>query len=106
MVSTIFDIFNMRQSFKKCNTQIHKLLLLYATVPLSSATAERTFSAMRRLKTWLRSTMGPNQLTNRMFAVMHKERLQGVNLNKVAKEFINSGSNARRLGYFGRELPY
>ena len=58
------------------------------------------------LEDMARSTMGTNQLTNRMFAVMHKERLQGVNLNKVAKEFINSGSNARRLGYFGRELPY
>ena len=81
-----------------------KLILWYATMPLSSATAERTFSAMRRLKTWLRTTMCENQITNRMFAVLHKSRMQAVDINKVAKEFINSGDMAKRLAYFGKAL--
>ena len=93
---------NMRPSFKRCNEEIHKLLLLYATMPLSSATAERTFSVMRRLKTWLRSTMADNQLNNRMFAAIHRERMKNINVKKVASDFVKSGDLSRRLFYFGK----
>ena len=102
MISTICDIMNMRPSFKRCNEEIHKLLLLYATMPLSSATAERTFSVMRRLKTWLRSTMADNQLNNRMFAAIHRERMKNINVKKVASDFVKSGDLSRRLFYFGK----
>ena len=101
LISTICDIMNIRQSFKSCNEEIHKLLLLYATMPLSSASAERTFSVMRRLKTWLRSTMAENQLNNRMFAAIHRDRMKHINLRKVASDFIKSGDLTRRLFYFG-----
>ena len=37
--------------------QVEILVRLLLTVPASSAEAERSFSGLRRLKTWLRSTM-------------------------------------------------
>ena len=55
-VASICDIMNFKPSFKKCAPQVHTLLLLYNSVGFLSATAERSFSAMRRIKTWLRST--------------------------------------------------
>ena len=39
------------------------LLRLFGTIPVSNATAERSFSALKRLKTYLRSTMGEERLT-------------------------------------------
>jgi hypothetical protein len=42
--------------------QIYILLQLFLTLPLTSATAERSFSTMRRLKSYLRSTMGESRL--------------------------------------------
>jgi hypothetical protein len=42
--------------------QIHVLLCLFMTLPLTSATAERSFSTLRRLKSYLRSTMGESRL--------------------------------------------
>ena len=36
--------------------------LLVLTLPLTSATAERSFSTLRRLKSYLRSTMGQSRL--------------------------------------------
>lgn len=38
-------------------SDIHKLLRLYLTIPITSSTSERSFSALRRLLTYLRSTM-------------------------------------------------
>ena len=61
-VSTICDVFNQKQSSKETLPEIHKLLCLYNSVPLGSATAERSFSAMRRIKSWLRSMMSGNRL--------------------------------------------
>jgi hypothetical protein len=42
--------------------QIYILLQLFLTLPLTSATAERSFSTMRRLKSYLRNTMGESRL--------------------------------------------
>ena len=40
------------------------LLPMYLTIPVTSATSERTFSALRRLKNYLRSTMKQDHLNN------------------------------------------
>ena len=100
MVSTICEILNHKPSFKLCNPNLHKLVLLYCSIPLSSSTAERTFSAMRHVKTWHRSSMTANALTNRMFAVLHKSLLDDVDTKRVAHEFI--AKQHVRLSYFGK----
>jgi hypothetical protein len=44
--------------------QYYKMLQLALTLPVGSATAERSFSAMRRIKNWLRSTMGQERFSS------------------------------------------
>ena len=46
-ISTIADIFNAMPSAKIRCSEVHKLIRLYYTVPLASASCERTFSCMR-----------------------------------------------------------
>ena len=41
--------------------EVVNLLRLYLTLPVTSCTAERSFSSLRRLKTFLRSTVGLTQ---------------------------------------------
>ena len=41
--------------------QVENLVRLLLVVPVSSCEAERSFSVLRRLKTWLRSTMSQKQ---------------------------------------------
>jgi len=45
-------------------TEFNKLLKIILTVPVLSCTAETSFSALRRLKTFLRSTMTQNRLND------------------------------------------
>ena len=99
-VSNISEIFNNLPVAKQSMPQLHKLLQYYFTVPLCSATAERTFSAMRRLKSWLRSKSGPNHLNNIMFGTIHKARLDDLNMMKISKEFVTA--NDTRIAYFGK----
>ena len=56
-VQTICDVFNKQTSFKVMLSEVHKLVLLYLTVPVTTATAERSFSGLKRIKTYLRNSM-------------------------------------------------
>ena len=67
-ISTVCQVLNKQPTQKKCLSEVHKLLQLYCGITLVSASAERSFSVMRRIKTWLRSTMRDN---SRMFANIH-----------------------------------
>ena len=80
-------------------SEINKLLHLYLTVPMTSAIAERTFSALRRLNTYLRATMSQQRLNNLMVLHVHKDETDNLNLFDVAKNFIDV--NNRRHLYFG-----
>lgn len=98
-VSTLCDIFNAIPAAKVANPQIHRLLMLYHTMPLATASCERSFSVMRRVKTWVRSKSGQNHLNNVMFAHIHKDIMDKINFEMVARAFINL--NEDRKKYFG-----
>ncbi|VEN35839.1 unnamed protein product [Callosobruchus maculatus] len=53
--------------FKEANIfypAVRKALIILSTIPCTTATVERSFSTLRRVKTWLRSTMGEERLTD------------------------------------------
>ena len=70
-IRTLCDVLNASPIVKNLVSEVHSLLILilYITIPVTSATAERTFSVLRRLKSYLRSTMTQERLNNVM--VMH-----------------------------------
>ncbi|KAL4153397.1 hypothetical protein QTP88_001230 [Uroleucon formosanum] len=57
---------NLSELLNNCNENdypnVYKLLKIVATLPITTATAERSFSTIRRLKTYLRNTMAENRL--------------------------------------------
>ena len=65
-VSTVRDMF----------TEVDKLICLYFTIPITTATAERSFSVLRCIKTYLRSTMTEERLNNAMLLHCHKISVQ------------------------------
>ena len=54
-------------------SEVHLLLRLYLTFPITSSTSERSFSALRRLFTYLRSSMSENRL-NQCFLLQCSQR--------------------------------
>ena len=46
---------------------------IFATLPVSSATAERSFSALKYLKSYLRSTMSEDRLNGLALAYIHRD---------------------------------
>ena len=100
-VSTICEVMNSSNLGKSMFefTEVHKLLTIYLTVPMTSGTAERIFSSLRRLKNYLRSTMTQKRLNNVVLMHTHKEcTAYKVNLLSIAKDFVTS--NESHANYF------
>jgi len=55
--------------------EVIKLMQLLLVCPASIATAERSFSDLRRLKTWLRASISQPRLTHLALLHSHQERL-------------------------------
>lgn len=52
---------------------VHDILKLILTLPVGSVPCERSFSAMRRLKDWSRSTITENRLSGLALLFIHRD---------------------------------
>ena len=52
-INTLCDVMNTCKFAKNMLSEVDRLLRMYLTIPVTSATAERTFSSLRRLKNYL-----------------------------------------------------
>src|SRR4029434_8273029 len=68
---------------------IHCVLKVLLTIPISTASSERSFSTMRRLKTYLRSTMTDKRLTG--LALMNIHTDLEIDSEEVLKQFDATG---------------
>lgn len=75
------------------------LLRIVLTNGATSATPERSFSMMRRIKTWLRSRMTQKRLNSLCILHDNKTLLDEISLVKVANEFV--GQQPERKNTFG-----
>jgi len=71
---------------------VYILLTILGTLPVSTATSERSFSTMRRLKTYLRSSIGNERMAGLALLSIYKDRQ--IDREKIMNDFLAS-SNRR-----------
>ena len=76
-------------------------------MPITTATAKRTFSVLRRLKTYLQSTMSQERLNNVILLHIHKDITDSLDLTDIARSFLRQMKedndileNSNRYGSF------
>ena len=106
LASAVKIVATMTQLERLMVPEALKLIRLLLTLPASSATAERSFSALRRLKTWLRSTMTQPRLNAAAICHVHCERAAQVDAGRIAAAFVrlNSSRQSVRLSRSVRRL--
>lgn len=101
--TTVFDIkeffCTLTDSQKSLLSEVCKVVKLILIMPATNATSERSFSALRRVKSYLRSTMSQQRLNNLLILHVHKDITDTIDLQKIATEFI--GDSEHRLKIFG-----
>lgn len=85
-IRTTCEAFNKTPVTKMLLGEVHKLLRLYLTLPVASATSEHTFSSLRRLKTYFKSTMNQNRLNNCLLLNCHKSIIDKIRHCRHCKE--------------------
>ena len=71
-------------------SQIVKVVRLLLLVPATNAISERSLSAMRRIKSYLRSTMHQKRLNVLLIMNVHKDLTDILDLHYIANEFSSS----------------
>ena len=66
--------------------QLHLLLRLVSTFPVTSCETERSVSKLRRLKNYLRSSMGQERMS--VLALIHTHYNMDINMEEVLSRFI------------------
>ena len=67
---------------------ILELLKILAVLPIGSTEAERSFSCLRRLHTWLRSTMTTDRLSDLSVITMHGNTMVALETDSICRAFM------------------
>ena len=79
---------------------VYKVFSILATIPTTSCSAERSFSALRRLKTYLRSTMGQKRLNSIALINVERAYANSTLKNDMEKIIDIFGQRRNRQSYF------
>ena len=96
-ISTICEVFNASSHGKIMLNEVHRMLRIYLTVPMTTATAERTLSTLRRLKNCLRTTMTQKRVNHVVLLHTHKSCTDNLDLVAVAQEFSSANNHWRAI---------
>ena len=66
-----------------------KVVRIFNVIPATSCAAERSFSALRRLKTYIRSTMGQDRLSHLALLSIERAYSNKIDMDKVIDEFAS-----------------
>ena len=80
-------------------SEVSILMKLILVMPATNATSERSFSALKRIKSYLCSTIKQECLNSLMTIHVHKDKTDKLELRAIGNEFV--AANAQRTNIFG-----
>ena len=97
MISKRKQILDKDSALRTVLPTITTLMRIFWTVPVTSCSAEHSFSCLRRLKNYMRSTMGQERLSSLAFLNIKKE--VSINIDEVIDEFASTSPHRLSLLY-------
>ena len=76
--------FGKNQSQKLLLLEVTKIRKLLLDLTATNAASERSFSAMKRIKVYLRNTISGNQLNHSMLLHVHCKKTDQLNMIEIA----------------------
>ena len=98
-VSNDIDFFKILDKDCQFFPAISKALRIFLSLPPTTCSIERSFSTLRRVKTWLRSTMTESRLSGLCLLSVHRQKVNGDH-EKFIEEVIDTfGQDKRRIKF-------
>ena len=86
--SSLYDIAKFSSKFKSAFPLTYNAYRQLLTAPVTDAKDERSFSRLKLIKTYLRTTMNNNRLEVLLLLSYGKDLTDSVNISKVAKLWV------------------
>lgn len=96
-IGDVIELLQKNDCWRDMLPEVVEFLRLFLTLPVTTCTAERSFSCLRRLKTFLRSTMNQERLNHVAVLHCHRERTEAVDITSVCNTFIAKNEMRSRV---------
>ena len=94
-LKTVNDVLAAVVTLKTAFPNLVKLLQLSLTIAVSTAECERSFSALKRIKSYLRSTMSTQRLSNLTVLSVERKLSESLSLDEIIDLFAAKDKNRR-----------
>ena len=94
-LGTVSDVYFSLLPLKDAFPELLRLIKTSMTIAVNTAHCERSFSALKRIKTYLRSTMSEQRLTDLAILSIERELSNLISLDEVVDRFRSSDCNRR-----------
>ena len=88
---------SLNQTEREYYCEVVKLVKLILVMPATNALSERSFSALRRIKTWLRNGISQVRLNHCMTFHVHKIKTDSIVIEEIGNEFINRNNSRKHI---------
>jgi hypothetical protein len=96
---TQLDLLDFVTGFYGAFNLVAKVLMVALTIPAASASAERSFSALKRIKTHLRTTMTDERLSNITLLSVHNARAKTLDEDRIIDSFASLAKRRNQLTF-------
>lgn len=95
---SITDLLQLLYDYKLISSfpQLQKLLILLLTIPVTVASAERSFSKLKLIKSYLRSKMQQSRLTNLAILSIENKLAKTLDTSELIKKFASVNATRER----------
>ncbi|XP_032411152.1 zinc finger MYM-type protein 1-like isoform X1 [Xiphophorus hellerii] len=95
--STLLDFILFLEPYKEVLHELFRLCKIAVVSPVSTASCERSFSALKLIKSYLRTTMADARLSHIGTLSIESRRARGLNMDDFVTYFASSHNNRRIL---------
>ena len=94
-IEYMIDLYEYLLLLNMAFSELKKLTQIALNLPLSTAGVERTFSKLKIIKSYLRTSMANRRLSNLAIVSFHRKRALNIDLECVIDRFIEKYPNCR-----------
>lgn len=93
--TTLMEFTRFLDPYQDVFYELFRLAKIAVVLPVSSASCERSFSSLRLIKTYLRSTMTEKRLSSLAVLSIESKRTKALDLDRFVKRFAEQHGNRR-----------
>jgi len=105
-LTSITIFLKSNQAEREFFCEYSKFIRLLLSYPQTVCIAERSFSQLRRLKNYLRTTMTQTRTNSIALLYIHQELANEINLDEILDEFISRNQQRQTIFALNNDRPY